>query len=76
MRLDLTVPRNLTFVQIWCFRLVIDADTVPIVLPFVHSGMQDIMPIGTKFPNIGKRVMVSNTITTFVSMSYISLQFG
>ncbi|KAF3340683.1 tafazzin-like isoform X2 [Carex littledalei] len=39
-------------------RLVMDADTTPIVVPFVHSGMQDIMPIGTQFPNIGKRVIV------------------
>ncbi|KAJ1692119.1 hypothetical protein LUZ63_008817 [Rhynchospora breviuscula] len=39
-------------------RLVMDADTMPIVLPFVHSGMQDIMPVGSKFPNIGKKVIV------------------
>ncbi|KAJ3696410.1 hypothetical protein LUZ61_000115 [Rhynchospora tenuis] len=39
-------------------RLVMDADAMPIVLPFVHSGMQDIMPVGTKFPNIGKNVIV------------------
>ncbi|KAJ4775851.1 Phospholipid/glycerol acyltransferase family protein [Rhynchospora pubera] len=39
-------------------RLVMDADNMPIVLPFVHSGMQDIMPVGTKFPNIGKKVIV------------------
>ncbi|CAL9207077.1 unnamed protein product [Musa hybrid cultivar] len=39
-------------------RLVIDADTVPTVIPFVHTGMQEIMPIGTNFPRIGKQVTV------------------
>ncbi|XP_058076717.1 uncharacterized protein LOC131225243 [Magnolia sinica] len=39
-------------------RLVMDADNIPIVLPFVHTGMEDIMPIGTHFPKIGKMVTV------------------
>ncbi|KAL8088646.1 uncharacterized protein LOC141697922 [Apium graveolens] len=39
-------------------RLVLDADNVPMVVPFVHTGMQDIMPIGAKFPRIGKTVTV------------------
>ncbi|VFR01759.1 unnamed protein product [Cuscuta campestris] len=39
-------------------RLVLDADRVPMVVPFVHTGMQEIMPIGAKFPRIGKTVTV------------------
>ncbi|XP_028780902.1 tafazzin [Neltuma alba] len=39
-------------------RLVLDSDSVPIVVPFVHTGMQDIMPIGAKFPRVGKTVTV------------------
>ncbi|KAG8472772.1 hypothetical protein CXB51_034672 [Gossypium anomalum] len=39
-------------------RLVLDADSTPIVLPFVHTGMQDVMPIGANFPRIGKTVTV------------------
>ncbi|KAJ3676165.1 hypothetical protein LUZ60_003577 [Juncus effusus] len=39
-------------------RLVMDADNIPLVIPFVHSGMQNIMPLGSKFPKIGKRVIV------------------
>ncbi|KAK1293530.1 N-acylphosphatidylethanolamine synthase [Acorus calamus] len=39
-------------------RLVIDADNVPLVIPFVHTGMQEVMPIGAHFPRIGKRVTV------------------
>lgn len=39
-------------------RLVMDADTIPIVIPFVHSGMQDIMPVGSTFPKVGKKVTV------------------
>ncbi|KAE8702664.1 hypothetical protein F3Y22_tig00110482pilonHSYRG00592 [Hibiscus syriacus] len=35
-----------------------DADTTPFVLPFVHTGMQDVMPIGANFPRIGKTVTV------------------
>lgn len=37
-------------------RLILDADTVPTVIPFVHTGMQEIMPIGAKIPKIGKTV--------------------
>lgn len=39
-------------------RLILDADNIPLVVPFVHVGMQDIMPIGAKFPRIGKTVTV------------------
>ncbi|CAN0914160.1 ATP-dependent Clp protease proteolytic subunit-related protein 3, chloroplastic [Linum grandiflorum] len=39
-------------------RLVLDADTLPIVVPFVHTGMQEIMPIGSSLPKIGKTVTV------------------
>ncbi|XP_043711512.1 tafazzin [Telopea speciosissima] len=39
-------------------RLVMDADTMPVVIPFVHTGMQDIMPIGSSVPKIGKTVTV------------------
>ncbi|KAG9444535.1 hypothetical protein H6P81_015875 [Aristolochia fimbriata] len=39
-------------------RLVMDADKVPLVVPFVHTGMQDVMPIGSSFPRIGKKVTV------------------
>ncbi|RZC80776.1 hypothetical protein C5167_043364 [Papaver somniferum] len=39
-------------------RLVMDADNTPIVVPFVHSGMQEIMPIGANFPRVGKTVTV------------------
>jgi len=33
-----------------------DADSIPVVIPFVHTGMQEIMPVGTKFPKVGKQV--------------------
>ncbi|KAI4310945.1 hypothetical protein MLD38_035887 [Melastoma candidum] len=39
-------------------RLVLDADNIPLVIPFVHTGMQDIMPIGANLPRIGKTVIV------------------
>ncbi|KAA0050902.1 tafazzin [Cucumis melo var. makuwa] len=39
-------------------RLILDADTVPTVIPFVHTGMQEIMPIGAKIPRIGKTVTI------------------
>ncbi|KAK9084228.1 hypothetical protein Scep_030699 [Stephania cephalantha] len=39
-------------------RLVMDADNMPIVVPFVHAGMQEIMPIGANFPRIGKMVTI------------------
>ncbi|KAL9233313.1 hypothetical protein vseg_008331 [Gypsophila vaccaria] len=39
-------------------RLVVDADKTPMVVPFVHTGMQEIMPIGANFPKIGKTVTV------------------
>ncbi|XP_010921824.1 uncharacterized protein [Elaeis guineensis] len=39
-------------------RLVMDADRIPMVIPFVHTGMQEVMPVGTHIPKIGKKVMV------------------
>lgn len=39
-------------------RLILDADNIPMVLPFVHTGMQDVMPVGASFPRIGKTVTV------------------
>ncbi|CAH2055004.1 unnamed protein product [Thlaspi arvense] len=39
-------------------RLILDADTLPMVVPFVHTGMQDIMPVGANVPRIGKTVTV------------------
>lgn len=39
-------------------RLVMDADSLPVVVPFVHTGMQDIMPVGKRIPRAGKRVIV------------------
>ncbi|KAG5626081.1 hypothetical protein H5410_011299 [Solanum commersonii] len=39
-------------------RLILDADNLPIVIPFVHTGMQGIMPVGAKLPRIGKTVTV------------------
>ncbi|XP_020213494.1 N-acylphosphatidylethanolamine synthase [Cajanus cajan] len=39
-------------------RLVLDGDSMPLVIPFVHTGMQEIMPIGANFPRIGKMVTV------------------
>lgn len=42
-------------------RLILDADTIPTVIPFVHTGMQEIMPIGAKIPKIGKTVGLPNS---------------
>ncbi|KAK7337744.1 hypothetical protein VNO77_18331 [Canavalia gladiata] len=39
-------------------RLVLDGDSMPLVVPFVHTGMQEIMPVGANFPRIGKMVTV------------------
>ncbi|ESQ49518.1 hypothetical protein EUTSA_v10020802mg [Eutrema salsugineum] len=39
-------------------RLILDTDTLPMVVPFVHTGMQDIMPVGANVPRIGKTVTV------------------
>ncbi|KAK7258911.1 hypothetical protein RIF29_24500 [Crotalaria pallida] len=39
-------------------RLVLDGDSLPIVVPFVHTGMQEIMPVGASFPRIGKMVTI------------------
>ncbi|CAI9102122.1 OLC1v1000341C1 [Oldenlandia corymbosa var. corymbosa] len=39
-------------------RMILDADNAPIVLPFVHSGMEEVMPVGAKLPRVGKTVTV------------------
>ncbi|KVH46399.1 Phospholipid/glycerol acyltransferase [Cynara cardunculus var. scolymus] len=38
--------------------LILDADNAPMVVPFVHAGMQEIMPIGATFPRVGKMVTI------------------
>ncbi len=35
------------------------ARRTPIVLPFFHSGMGDVMPRGAAFPRVGKKVHVN-----------------
>lgn len=50
-------------------RLVLDADKIPMVVPFVHTGMQDVMPIGAKIPRIGKTVMILS-ILILLSIHY------
>ncbi|KAJ7973335.1 Tafazzin family protein [Quillaja saponaria] len=35
-------------------RLILDADSIPMVVPFVLTGMQEIMPVGASIPRIGK----------------------
>ena len=37
-----------------------DADSLPVVIPFVHTGMQDIMPVGKRIPRAGKKVCAPN----------------
>ncbi|GMG99739.1 hypothetical protein Nepgr_001579 [Nepenthes gracilis] len=50
--------RTVGFAKRGVGRLVLDADNTPIVVPFVHTGMQEIVPIGATFPRIGKTVTV------------------
>jgi hypothetical protein len=47
-----------------------DADSLPVVIPFVHTGMQDIMPVGKRIPRTGKRVNVYATthIVEFINL--------
>jgi 1-acyl-sn-glycerol-3-phosphate acyltransferase len=37
-------------------RLVLDSEKLPIVVPFIHKGMNDVMPIGAKLFSTGKKV--------------------
>ncbi|KAK6911590.1 Phospholipid/glycerol acyltransferase [Dillenia turbinata] len=39
-------------------RLILDANATPIVIPIVHTGMEEIMPIGSSLPRISKTVTV------------------
>ncbi|XP_058223770.1 uncharacterized protein LOC131333325 [Rhododendron vialii] len=50
--------RTMSSVKRGVGRLILDADNIPLVVPFVHIGMQDLMPIGAKIPRIGKTVTV------------------
>lgn len=43
-------------------RLVLDAEKMPLVVPFVHSGMQEIMPIGSQFPHVRKKVQIEKIV--------------
>ncbi|CAM6102166.1 unnamed protein product [Calypogeia fissa] len=39
-------------------RLVLDADNLPLVVPFIHKGMNDVMPVGQKMFSTGKKVTI------------------
>ncbi|CAI9259305.1 unnamed protein product [Lactuca saligna] len=38
--------------------LILDVDNAPMVIPFVHAGMQEMMPVRASFPRVGKTVTV------------------
>ncbi|KAL4580048.1 hypothetical protein LXL04_016223 [Taraxacum kok-saghyz] len=38
--------------------LILDAENAPMVVPFVHGGMQEMMLIGATFSRVGKRVTI------------------
>jgi len=38
---------------------------MPLVVPFVHTGMQEIMPVGANFPRIGKMVWILDPFACF-----------
>lgn len=64
---------------VYC-RLVTDVERTPLVVPFVHVGMQDLMPIGSKFPAVKKKVEISLDwlfviIAILVSQSFLSPSF-
>ena len=37
-------------------KLVANCDQLPVVIPFVHSGMQTVMPSGSFVPKLGNKV--------------------
>ncbi len=39
----------------------------PLVVPFVHAGMEDIMPVGSKLPSVGQKV---STLCKFATSVY------
>lgn len=39
-------------------RLIMESETPPLVLPFYHHGLADIMPLGTMVPRIGGKLSV------------------
>ena len=39
-------------------RLVASCEQPPLVVPFVHSGMEDVMPRGKMLPAMGKEVRI------------------
>ncbi|CAM6120598.1 unnamed protein product [Calypogeia fissa] len=49
---------NLQFFKRGVGRLVLDADNLPLVIPFIHKGMNDVMPIGQKMFSTGKKVTI------------------
>lgn len=55
-------------------RLILDADNMPIVVPFVHTGMQEVMPVGAKFPRVGKTV--STLFCTLIKFAWYIFLHG
>lgn len=70
---SITTSLQLFYCNLLCFRLILDADTLPMVVPFVHTGMQDIMPVGASVPRIGKTVSISKSPNFFLVCGLRSL---
>lgn len=47
-----------------------DVEKTPLVIPFVHTGMQDVMPIGSKFPSVDKKVGISSYILLLPCLAF------
>lgn len=67
----LWVHKIIAFAYKFC-RLVLDADNTPIVVPFVHTGMQEVMPVGAMFPRVGKTV---SSLCSWLIKLYIHARF-
>ena len=46
-------------------RLVAACTSPPLIVPFVHSGMEQVMPRGAVVPKMGKEVRVWNALKGF-----------
>jgi len=49
-------------------KLIANCDTMPLVVPFVHSGMQNVVPSGSLIPKTGNKVSI--LVSIFVPRIY------
>ena len=53
--------RNLIRTKWGIGRLVLESERAPLILPFIHRGMEEVLPLYHTFPKLNKKLVTCST---------------